>query len=889
MPSPSDIRRNKCYEILAGLERSLMENLVRNVDIETDKFLTPEQQYRGLVRLRKDMEQSEWELEDVNNEDLLQYLDLGDFCSLFNRHRSNFRTAKQSDIPAAANLIQERGLSKIRNRVMHPVRPLDPEDLSILLSASEDLPVAAPSLIWEPLAESVGLAKNTDHILSVAIPLHWTEEPAILHNLPVAEFGDTGFVGRDKEIRALKNLLGSDHNVVTIVGAGGIGKTALALRVCHDVLDDSESGFDRIVWVSLKTQYFTTDGIREITDAVDTTSALVRHLSASPDSSEVAGTEPGWEVVLEQMRASRTLLVVDNLETLGKEIRDLAIGVPRGSKLLLTSRVGLGEIEIRYEMPSLSPLDASRLFRTLATAYNYADLQRFDEELIKKYSDRLHYNPLLIKWFVQAVGMGATPESVLSQKSMGQALRFCWQNVYEGLTPLARRIVSTIMAARQGLSQTEIQEILNAEHIPLNEAIRELHRCNIIERRFDGDGREVHQIGGLVLGYLSRHAPPDQSIVTNTREKIRKWRHEQDRNSVQRHSYRYDRKAVHVETSDEKVSAPHLSNAINAILSQRPKLAWRSLNRARELTPTWWQVHQVHALLLELEERPIYEIEQAFEDSIKYKDCDINRFHYADYLLRIHENVRALEQVDKALQHEDSYEVSLRSVRGVIYMRRGNLLGALEEFEFSYLHEDTNVPTRIKRIRGTQFAGALRGHTEKQISLGNFEDAQHSGIKGIRVASETARDFGWDPKLAEVGVSLLSEVLKLPKISQSEEVQISHFAGQWDSDARFIGACRDFRKTLELFEKNGELSSVVPRAYTVAKSSDRTQRFTGVIARVLGSFGFIKTEALGDVYMNRSSLVYSNEWSDIRIGDRVTFSVIRYVKGPHAIWLEFER
>ena len=260
--------RTKCYIVLQGLERSLAENLVRNYEVDESGFLVSEEQERALFRLREDL-QDEWGLEDVTTRDLLKYLDLGDLIKLLNRHKSRVRNAKQSDIQTATRIVEEQGLQKIRKRVMHPIRPLEPSDLPTLISISGDLLSEAPSLIWDPLIESNSLLKDPEKALAVNIPAYWAEESTILHNLPVAEFTDTGFIGRQNERRRLKNILESDRNVVTVVGIGGIGKTALALRLCHDILDDSDSAFDRIVWVSLKTKHLTAEGIREVKDAVD--------------------------------------------------------------------------------------------------------------------------------------------------------------------------------------------------------------------------------------------------------------------------------------------------------------------------------------------------------------------------------------------------------------------------------------------------------------------------------------------------------------------------------------------------------------------------------------------------------------------------------------------
>ncbi len=807
--------RAKCYLIIQGLERSLAYNLVHNYDVDDPAFLVTEEQDRALNRLREDVDESGWGLEDVKTEDLLEYLDLGDLLNLLNRHRSSMPNIEQSEVRGATRIIENRHLPAIRKRVMHPVRPLEADDLSTLMSMAVNLQVQAPTLTWEPLIEGVRLAQSPEGNLDVKMPSFWSEEPTILHNLPAAEFDDTGFIGRRSERRQLRKLLESDHNVITVVGAGGIGKTALALRVCHDILDDPESTLERIVWVSLKTQYLTSDGIRTVINAVDTADALVDRLLSAINLPADPSTKPSWDRVVEQMRANRILLVIDNLETLGLEIRDLAVNIPRDSKLLLTSRIGLGEIELRYEMPDLSPKDAGMLLRNLGVAYSYPAISRLDKGLLKQYCERLHHNPLLIKWFVQAVGKGTRPEDVLSNEDLGQALRFCWENVYDRLSPLSVETISTLLAARRSLSQPQLQELLEASHISFVEALQELHQSNIVERSVESDGSAVYQIGSLVLDYLSRYHPPDDKVVMKTRDKLRHWQQEQDRSAVQQNTYRYARHAILIDSNDKRIAAPHLRNALNMMRSYDLANAHKSLERAQQLTPQWWEVHRIKAHVLEKGRRPIYEIEQAFEESISCEDTDVNRFHYAVYLMRIEEYERALEQIRRAGTHQAADDLALRSIKGLVLLRNGRIPEALEELEYVWNCEDAGVPMNMKRVHGTQFAGALHRRVEQLYNLGNTAVAEEVAHKGVSVANRTAVDCGWDFKLAEVGVELLSDVLGRPDVSNSPETRFMETASVWDSDVKFREACRKCKRVEFLFDRNEALRNAMPNCSLV--------------------------------------------------------------------------
>ena len=60
-------------------------------------------------------------------------------------------------------------------------------------------------------------------------------------NLPVAL---TSFFGRSGELLTVRQFL-VDSRLVTLVGAGGVGKTRLALRAAEDVLEDYTDG----VWL----------------------------------------------------------------------------------------------------------------------------------------------------------------------------------------------------------------------------------------------------------------------------------------------------------------------------------------------------------------------------------------------------------------------------------------------------------------------------------------------------------------------------------------------------------------------------------------------------------------------------------------------------------------
>jgi predicted ATPase/class 3 adenylate cyclase len=162
------------------------------------------------------------------------------------------------------------------------------------------------------------------------------------NNLPVQL---TSFVGREEEIAEIGRLLGRAR-LLTLTGAGGTGKSRLALQVAGEVLTDYRDGA------------FFAD-LSPVTDPALVPSVLARVLGVP----EVAG-RPILEAVKDHLHDKELLLIVDNFEQVaeaGPLIEEVLTAAPR-VKAMVTSRFVLslrGEQE--YAVPPLELPDPQRL------------------------------------------------------------------------------------------------------------------------------------------------------------------------------------------------------------------------------------------------------------------------------------------------------------------------------------------------------------------------------------------------------------------------------------------------------------------------------------------------------------------------------------------------
>lgn len=231
-------------------------------------------------------------------------------------------------------------------------------------------------------------------------------------NLPVQR---TGFVGREKELVAAKELLlRQDVRLVTVTGPGGIGKTRLAVQVASGLVGQFPGGTH---FVSLSA----------LSDPALIASMIVQRLGIR----ETCGHAP-LELLKENPRDSLRapmLLLLDNFEHLVQAVPTVVelLAVGPNLKILVTSRAALhvyGEYELPVpplavpdsepmlpvEIVSQYPAVALFVQRAVAAKPDF-ELRRENAPAVTEICARLDGLPL-------AIELGAARVKVLSPASM---------------------------------------------------------------------------------------------------------------------------------------------------------------------------------------------------------------------------------------------------------------------------------------------------------------------------------------------------------------------------------------------------------------------------------------------------------------------------------------
>ncbi|MCP4543648.1 MAG: hypothetical protein GY832_41575 [Chloroflexi bacterium] len=264
--------------------------------------------------------------------------------------------------------------------------------------------------------------------------------PRFYHNLPHPDYGT--FIGRQKELTKVHELLWpyprSRFHIITIDGIGGIGKSALALKAAHRYIHEYETlpqdeRFDAIIWISAKQTILTAQGIISRRTELHNLNDIYTTIAATLERKDItqARAEERSVIVARALARQRTLLIIDNLETVDDEqVIAFIHEVPDPTKVIVTTRQRI-DVAHPIRLLEMSWEDTQGL---IAQECEKKNVVLTDEQARQLY-DRTGGIPLALVWSIARVALGEDIENVLSRLAHPDSdiARFCLEGIVQRL------------------------------------------------------------------------------------------------------------------------------------------------------------------------------------------------------------------------------------------------------------------------------------------------------------------------------------------------------------------------------------------------------------------------------------------------------------------------
>lgn len=317
--------------------------------------------------------------------------------------------------------------------------------------------------------------------------------PKVYHNLPQPDYGH--FVGREKELAQVANILRpyphSQHSLVTIDGIGGIGKSALALEVAHRYLRNfnripPEERFEAIIWTSAKQSILTAEGIVPRRQVLRTLNDIYSAIAVALQRDDITRTrsEEQAEVVGNTLTRQRTLIIVDNLETVDDEaVMAFLRELPAPTKAIVTTR---HRIDVAYPVRLVGmPWEDAQVL--IANECEKKGVVLTDDDVHRLY-DRTGGVPLAIVWSIAQMGVGYGVETALMRlgQTTGNIARFCFEEALERIRgKSAYKLLLALCLFATDASREALGDVADLPELDRDDGLVELEKLSLINKRSD--------------------------------------------------------------------------------------------------------------------------------------------------------------------------------------------------------------------------------------------------------------------------------------------------------------------------------------------------------------------------------------------------------------------
>lgn len=458
-------------------------------------------------------------------------------------------------------------------------------------------------------ATFINTIKTDPQNVVVKIPSDFIEDflesNGIIHNLPVPDYDyEGGFVGRDEDKKRIKQYLSSEKfPVITITGAGGVGKTSLALKVIQEITQSDKVLFDSILWLSAKDNKLSPLGIEDIEPTLKSYEELLDtfiqlfDFTDQLESDSIESKERLTEMIIDL--SDKILVVIDNLETITDErIINFILDAPLKIKFLVTSRKGIGQVERRHELKQLKDKEAIYLFRQLAKDKQLDNLAKLSNDVIKSYVSKVSYYPLAIKWVLGQVARGKEINKIISNIHTDESdvSKFCFEQIFNSLSESCIKILFTIASMDTPPTKSILQHITQLEENTFEDTVEELILVSLlIPEQYQNESKEIvtnYTLLPLTKGFIRLQLNKNLELKEKLNHRIIEVESTVSESHRAQKEYKHSLHNFGAKTDEEKIATIISQNAFQKYQNGSYESAVQEYQRAIKIAPNFAPIYR---------------------------------------------------------------------------------------------------------------------------------------------------------------------------------------------------------------------------------------------------------------------------------------------------------